>query len=156
MAAADNSIGVSSYLNRYSRGVDASHRVLLPFEWRPKGAPTRFTILLWPIHSPQYLLALTPGGWEDFCQQLRALPQSQQDRADLERLLSLHAFFCSMDRFGRLPLPEQAISRVGIEDKAELIGRTNKFEIWNPDRLATALNKPDVKRLAETLEQINV
>jgi division/cell wall cluster transcriptional repressor MraZ len=156
MAAADISIGASSYLNRYSRGVDPSHRLLLPIEWRTKGAPARFTVLLWPIQSPQFLLALPPAGWEDFCLQLRAIPQSQQDRADLERLLSLHAFFCALDRFGRLPLPEQAINKAAINDKAELIGRTNKFEIWNPARLSTALNKPDVKRLAETLEQINV
>jgi division/cell wall cluster transcriptional repressor MraZ len=136
--------------------VDISHRVLLPFEWRPKGAPSSFTVLLWPIQAPQFLLVLTPGGWEDFCQQLRAIPQSQQDRADLERLISLRAFFCSLDRFGRLPLPEQAVKEVGLEDKVELIGRTNKFEIWNPAKLSAALNKPDIKRLAETLEQINV
>ena len=40
----------------------------------------------------------------------------------------------TLDKVGRLCLPENLTATAGISDKAQLLGRIDKFELWNPDK----------------------
>lgn len=145
-----------SYLGEHLRVVDPSHRLLLPVEWRPAGAPTEFTLLLWPVDVPEYLVVLPEARWEQFLEKLENMPLSDEESAEMERLIGLRAFACSMDQVGRLPLPEAATKALDIRDSAQLIGRITKFEISNPAKVTALLQSPDTKRLAQTLKQIRL
>jgi division/cell wall cluster transcriptional repressor MraZ len=143
MATPAQGSNVPTYIGEHPRVVDASHRLLLPIEWRPKGAPTHFYVLRWPIASPECLLVLPPDRWAMFLKKFEELALSPDDSAEAERQLGANMFACTLDQFGRLPLPEPAASGVGITNAAILIGRLQKFEIWNPERRQKTLDQPD-------------
>lgn len=148
---------MNAFLGHYpDRVIDPSRRLLLPIEWRTKGAPTEFTLLLWPLDVPEYVLAIPRERWTAYWNKLEELPLSDDESAELERLVSLRAFPSSLDKVGRLAIPEAATKAVNIENTAHMIGRVTKFEICRSEKVSALLDSPDTKRLSQTLKQIRI
>jgi division/cell wall cluster transcriptional repressor MraZ len=146
---------VAPYLGQHLRGVD-NCRVILPVEWRPGGGRTDFMVMLWPVTTPEYLLVLPPSRWEVLQKNLEGLSLTDDQAATVERLIGANTSVRSMDSYGRLPLPEDAARKLGIETEAMLVGRMNKFEIWGPTRYAATLAKPDAQQIADALKSIKI
>ncbi len=142
------------YLGQHLRGVDHG-RVILPSEWRSDGSAD-FMVLVWPITSPEYLLVLPPGRWEVLQKNLEELSLTDEQAATVERLIGASTSMRSLDRYGRLPLPEDAAKKLGIGSEAMLIGRMNKFEVWSPSRYAAILANPDAHKLADALKSLKI
>jgi MraZ protein len=147
--------GVMAYLGQHLRGVDHG-RIILPAEWRPKGAPAQFMILVWPVTAPEYLLVLPPSRWEVMRRNLEELSLADQQAALVERLIGSSTCMRALDNYGRLPLPEEASRKLGIESEAILVGRMNKFEVWSPARFAATLANPDTRQIAEAIRSIKI
>jgi MraZ protein len=56
----------------------------------------------------------------------------------LSRSLGENAASVTLDKGGRICLPEQMAKTVGIEREAVLVGLVDSFEIWAPQRHAQA------------------
>jgi MraZ protein len=157
--AKNSAVAVSNgpvpYLGQHLRGVDHG-RVILPVDWRPAHSPKDFTVLVWPVTTREYLLVLPPSRWEVIQKNLEDLSLTDDQAAVVERLISSSTFMRSLDNYGRLPLPEEATKSLGIESEAMLVGRLNKFEVWNPSRFATKLANPDVQLIATALKAIKI
>ncbi len=109
----------------------------------------QFTIILWPIAVEDYLLVLPPERWNVLLENLKKLSLSNEKAAALERVIGSTSDRLNLDDAGRLRIPEKFASTVGIEKEAALVGRIDKFEIWNPARCAVA--RPSDKKLAAGL-----
>jgi MraZ protein len=145
-----------SYLGQHLRGVDRGRRIILPPEWRSEGASTKLVVVKWPLVLPEYLLVLTDARWETLRQSLAGLPLSDDHAPLLERLISSRTSNRQIDSYGRLPLPEDPEKQLGIETEAILLGRIDKFEIWNPERLTKTLAKLDAQAVADALKAIKI
>lgn len=152
-AAANN--GTIPYLGRHLRGVDHG-RVILPVDWRPKHSAKEFMVLVWPVTTREYLLVLPPSRWEVILKNLEGLSLTDDQAAQVERLISSSTSMRSVDSYGRLPLPEEAATSLGIESEAMLVGRFNKFEVWNPTRYAATLANPDAQLIANALKSLKI
>jgi MraZ protein len=148
-------IGALPYLGQHLRGVDHG-RIILPTEWRMPGSSRDFMVTVWPLTTPEYLLVLPPSRWEVIQRNLESLSLTDDQAAIVERLISSNTFKRSIDSYGRLPLPEEPAKRLGIEGEAMLVGRMNKFEVWNPSRFAAVLANPDTQRIAEAIKSIKI
>ena len=116
---------------------------MLPSEWRALGE-TRFLLVVWPLVGPaEYLRALPPGSAAKLHAKLEDLPLSDPQGTVLARAVASRSYEISLDRFGRLPIPEPAARAVGIQDKVSLVGEFTRFELWNPDRYAEAMARPE-------------
>jgi MraZ protein len=138
-----------SYFGEHSRGVDQSRRVLLPSEWRLKGSPVSFMILLWPMRGPDRLLVLPPKRWNLMLQNIGTASLTDESAAVVQRFISAHCRPRSLDPYGRLPLPDEASEAAGIVGEAVLVGLFDRFEIWSPERYAS------VKESAETQQVLS-
>jgi MraZ protein len=147
--------GNMPYLGQHLRGVDHG-RIILPTEWRTPGSPREFMVTVWPVMAREYLLVLPPSRWEVIQRNLEGLSLTDEQAATVERLISSSTFKRSLDSYGRLPLPEEPARMLGIEDEAMLVGRMNKFEVWNPARFAAVLANPDTQRIAEAIKSIKI
>lgn len=128
---------LAPYTGRYRFGVDRSHRLSLPARWRQDGMPTDFVVMLWPVGVDRHLLALPMNRWEEV---LRAVI-SQRSLFDEKfnagiRALGSNVGYVSVDKVGRMALPEQLVRSAGIKEEVEIFGLIDRFEIWNPDRYA--------------------
>jgi MraZ protein len=151
--AEDN--GTVPYLGQHLRGVDRG-RVILPVEWRGEDAPKDFKVIVWPVTTRDYLLVLPPARWEMIQRNLEGLSLADEQAAMVERLISSSTSLGSVDRYGRLGLPEEAAKKLGIEKEAMLVGRLNKFEVWSPSRFAEALARPTDQLIADALKSIKL
>ena len=132
------------YNSHYRHGVDEKRRVQIPAKWRPAEAEV-LTLVLWPKGTmPEAcLLVLPPKEWQDLVQKLKAMPFADPKAEALRRLLGRKSDRVTLDKGGRICLPEGMAKAAAIEKEAVLVGLLDRFEIWNPERYETASTVDD-------------
>lgn len=128
---------------------------MLPAKWRPRDPNTKFTILPWPIGVEDRLLVLPPERWREMLQKLKARSLSDPRVEALEQEIAENAMQVTPDKVGRICLTEEHTRTVKITDEAELVGRLDKFEIWEPG-VREAIRKQNKKLAAEVLKEIDL
>ncbi|MFQ5693641.1 MAG: division/cell wall cluster transcriptional repressor MraZ, partial [Nitrospinota bacterium] len=79
--------------------------------------------------------------WQEVERKVRELPTGQRDVRTFIRLFYANAADCSVDRQGRILIPENLRKGAGLEKEVVMVGAGPKFEIWSRerwDRLADA------------------
>jgi MraZ protein len=133
------------YNSLYRHGVDEKRRVQIPAKWRPTVEGFEFTLLLWPNSQTResYILVLPPEPLHDLIQKLKAMPYSDAKADSLRRLLGKNSDQATVDKAGRMCLPEKMANGAGIDREAVLIGSWDRFEIWSPERYEAASRVDD-------------
>jgi len=80
------------------------------------------------------MLVLPPREWEALVQKLKAMPYSDPSAEALRRLLGRKSDRVTLDKGGRICLPEAMAKSAAIDKEAMLVGLVDRFEIWNPER----------------------
>jgi len=120
------------YSGSSRHAIDGSNRIMLPSDWRDEGTPMSFFVL---VSGPnEFLKVCPPPVFDEFLADLKNDTADKSSIPEYERELSDGVRRVSLDRFGRLPLPADFLTRVGIKGQGELVGRFSKFEIWAPDK----------------------
>lgn len=127
------------YNSFYRHGVDEKRRVQIPAKWRP-AEPEVLTLILWPKGTmPEAcLLVLPPREWEILVQKLKAMPYADPKTEALRRLLGKKSDRVTLDKGGRICLPEAMAKAAATDKEAMLVGLVDRFEIWNPERYEAA------------------
>jgi len=127
------------YNSLYRHGVDEKRRVQIPAKWRP-AEPEILTLVLWPKGAmPEAcLLVLPPKEWEALVQKLKTMPFADSKAEALRRLLGKKSDRVTLDKGGRICLPESMARSAHIGKEAVLVGLLDRFEIWDPERYETA------------------
>jgi MraZ protein len=125
-----------TYFNAcYRHGVDEKRRVQIPAKWRPETDGTELTVILWPKHQAGVCLrVLPPSEMAKMKASIDALPNSDANKGVLKRFIGSKSVQVTLDKAGRICLPEEMASAAGIKDEALLVGVLDRFEIWNPAR----------------------
>ena len=142
------------YNSTYRHGVDEKRRVQIPAKWRPE-TPEVLTLVLWPkgTMTEACLLVLPPREWEALVQKLKAMPYSDPSAEALRRLLGRKSDRVTLDKGGRICLPEAMAKAAAIDQEAMLVGLVDRFEIWNPERHLAA-SAVDDQLLSEAFKLI--
>jgi MraZ protein len=123
------------YNSRFLHGVDEKRRVQIPAKWRPDESGTELTLLLWPQHQAGTCLrVLPPAQMAKMKSDIDALPNDNPKKGVLKRFLGSESVQVTLDKAGRICLPEGMARAAGIKDEAVLVGLLDRFEIWNPAR----------------------
>jgi division/cell wall cluster transcriptional repressor MraZ len=128
---------------------------MLPAKWRPRDPNTKFTVLPWPIGAEDRLLVLPPERWREMLQKLKTRSLSDPRIEALEQEIAENAAQVTPDKVGRICITEEHARVVKITDEAELVGRLDKFEIWEPTARA-AIRAQNKKLAAEVLKEIDL
>lgn len=124
------------YNSLYYHGVDDKRRVQVPAKWRVEGQDNKFTIVLWKKgpEDEACLLVMPPPIIKGLVDKLSAMPFSDPKAESLRRLLGSFSDQVSLDKGGRICIPENMAKAAGIEAEAVLVGMFDRFQIWNPKR----------------------
>jgi MraZ protein len=128
------------YNSIYRHGVDDKRRLQIPAKWRPPQENFQLTLILWPGSEGKgrYILVLPPEPMRALVEKLKSMPYSDAKADSLRRLLGKNSDQATIDKAGRICLPEMMAAGAGIEREAVLIGSWDRFEIWNPARYEAA------------------
>ncbi len=124
------------YSSIYRHGVDDKRRLQIPAKWRPAQSDVQLTLLLWPRGSMQEacLLVLPPDEWRALVEKVKNMSFADPKTETLRRLLGTKSDRVTLDKGGRICLPEVMAKGAAIEKEAVLVGLVDRFQIWNPER----------------------
>jgi MraZ protein len=126
------------YNSCYRHGVDEKRRVQIPAKWRPEEEGVELTMILWPKHQAgNCLRVLPPLEMAQLMADIDAMPNGDPNKVVLKRFIGSESVQVSLDKAGRICLPDEMAKAAGIKDEAMLVGLLDRFEIWNPTRYET-------------------
>jgi MraZ protein len=119
--------------------VDEKRRIQIPAKWRPEVDGTELTVIVWPKHQAGACLkVLPPEEMAQLMADLDAMPNDNPQKVVLKRFIGSESVQLTLDRAGRICLPDEIARAADIKDEALLVGLLDKFEIWNPARYENA------------------
>jgi MraZ protein len=123
------------YNSTFKHGVDEKRRLQIPAKWRPEEEGVELTILVWPKHQAGTCLrVLPPEKMAKLAADIDAMPNSDPGKVILKRFVGSKSVQVTLDKAGRICLPDEMAVAAGIKDEAVLVGMIDRFEIWNPAR----------------------
>jgi MraZ protein len=126
------------YNSCYRHGVDEKRRVQIPAKWRPEEDGVELTMILWPKHQAgNCLRVLPPLEMAQLMADIDAMPNGDPNKVVLKRFIGSESVQVSLDKAGRICLPDEMAKAAGIKDEVMLVGLLDRFEIWNPTRYET-------------------
>jgi len=143
------------YNSRFRHGVDEKRRIQIPAKWRPQKADLELTLILWPREGVgSCVRVLPPTQMAKLMQSIDAMPNSDPKKVVLKRIIGSGSAQATVDKAGRICLPDEMAREAGLKHEAMLVGLLDRFEIWNPERYekvqaADAALAPDAFRLME-------
>ena len=63
-----------------------------------------------------------------------AMPNSDSNKVVLKRFIGSESVQVTLDKAGRICLPEKMARDAGLGGDAVLVGLLDRFEIWSPER----------------------
>ena len=128
-------IETTYYNSSYRHGVDGARRLQIPAKWRPSEASVEFTLILWPKSKEgPCLRVLPPQEMAELMRDIDVMPNSDPNKVVLKRFIGSESIQVTLDKAGRICLPDAMAKAAGIDGEAVLVGLLDRFEIWNPDR----------------------
>ena len=123
------------YNSVYRHGVDEKRRIQIPAKWRPSRGSVEFTLMLWPkFQEGPCLRVLPPEPMAELMRAIDAMSNGDPNKVVLKRFIGSESVQVTVDKGGRICLPEGMARAAGIQDEAVLVGLLDRFEIWNPER----------------------
>jgi MraZ protein len=123
------------YNSCYQHGVDEKRRVQIPAKWRPADAGTELTMMVWPKHhAGTCLRVLPPAQMAQLMADIDARPKGDEKKIYLKRFIGSESVQVTLDKAGRICLPDEMARKAEIKDEVVLVGLLDRFEIWNPAR----------------------
>lgn len=123
------------YNSCYRHGVDEKRRVQIPAKWRPERDGVELTMILWPKHQAGTCLrVLPPLEMAQLMADIDAMPNGDPNKVVLKRFIGSESVQVTLDKAGRICVPEELARGASIKDEAVLVGLLDRFEIWNPAR----------------------
>ena len=131
-----NETGSATYYNSlYRHGVDEKRRVQVPAKWRPSKPGIEFTLVLWPkAKEGACVRVLPPKEMDELVRDIDAMPNSDPSKVVLKRIIGTESVQVTVDKGGRICLPEEMVKGADIKEQAVLVGLLDRFEIWSPGR----------------------
>ena len=129
----DSVANAVTFSSVFEHGVDEKRRVQIPAKWRPRDPETELTVMLWGKNDAVCLRVLPPAQFQKLRDKIEAMPGSKEKVSRL-RNLGANSEQVTVDKVGRICVPDRMAKAAGIADKATLVGLFEKFEIWNPQR----------------------
>jgi MraZ protein len=123
------------YNSLYRHGVDEKRRIQIPAKWRPPKPGTELTLILWPkAKEGPCLRVLPPQQMAKLVRDVDAMPNSDSNKVVLKRFIGSESVQVTLDKAGRICLPEKMATDAGISGEAMLVGLLDRFEIWSSER----------------------
>jgi MraZ protein len=123
------------YNSRFQHGVDEKRRVQIPAKWLPQKAGVELTLVLWPNEKAGACVrVLPPMQMAKLMHSIDEMPNSDPRKVVLKRIIGSGSAQASVDKTGRICLPDDMVREAGLKSEAMLVGLLDRFEIWNPER----------------------
>jgi MraZ protein len=122
------------YSSVYNHGVDEKRRVQIPSKWRVSGQDQEFIMVVTPngFTKDACLTVYSPKLVQQMIAKMAERPFNDPEANAMRRFMGERTDSATVDRAGRICLPESMAEAIGLEKEAVLVGMMDRFQIWSP------------------------
>lgn len=117
-------------IGRFYHALEQKRRLSIPKVLRQHLSP--IVVLTAGLEGCLYLYPQTV--WQKLISATAALPQTQKKSRDWLRYLTHNANFLTIDKLGRILIPEDLFLRAKLSQNVVIVGTYNRLEIWDRDQ----------------------
>ncbi len=144
---------LESFTGEFRHTIDAKGRLIVPARVREELKDNEVLLTVWP----EGCISLWTGdGWERLKDQLldqrRSVPAA---RAAVRQIFS-QAFKDSVDRQGRITVPQHLREHAGITRDVVIAGVGDHAEIWSPDRYGAIQRQAEEHGLEAVFAELDI
>lgn len=114
-------------IGQYEHTIDSKKRLALPAKFR--GELGEKVIITRGIDN--CLIVYTEEEWKETSDKLSKLPSSQSEARSFARIMLAGAMESSLDKLGRILIPDYLKKYAGLEKNVVICGLSNRLEIWD-------------------------
>lgn len=118
------------FIGEYQHSLDEKGRLAIPVKFRS-------ALLKGAIVTKGFdtcLFMYTKDGWKSWAEKISKLPPSQANSRAFQRFQLGSAMDVSIDKQGRIIIPEYLRQYAGLSKKAVIVGLYGRLEIWDEDK----------------------
>ena len=117
------------FVGKYQNSIDSKSRLIIPAKFREElGGCCVIAQSL-----DKCLTISTEAEWENFLQELKALPRSNAEARMIRRYFNQSAAKCDVDKQGRVTIPQELKDYAGITKELVTIGNIDNIEVWSKE-----------------------
>jgi MraZ protein len=142
------------FIGEYKHTIDDKGRLAIPVKFR--GDLAKGAVVTRGLDSTLFLFPLEE--WDKLASKLSSLPLGQSNSRAFSRLMLAGAMDVSLDKQGRLVLPEYLRDYASLKKQVVVAGLFNRLEIWDEEiwqKYKTAMEE-EVGDIAEKLGELGV
>lgn len=142
------------FLGEYEHSLDDKGRLAVPARFREILGERVFITR----GFDRCLMGFTHEKWEQLAQQVSELAIGQTQARNLRRLLFASAAETTLDRQGRILVPQTLREYAGLAEQVVIAGLNTYFEIWSGNRWNAVMEEIDEQgsELAEQLAALGI
>jgi len=117
-------------IGQYEHTIDSKKRLALPAKFRVELGEK--VVITRGIDS--CLVIYTENEWRQTSDKLSKLPVSQMEARSFARIMLAGAMEVSLDKLGRILIPDYLKKYAGLEKNVVICGLTNRLEVWDDQK----------------------
>ncbi len=121
------------FTGHYKNSLDSKGRVSIPSNFRQTLINEGFESLILTNHFDGCLYAYTPVSWQSILDTVASIPQSNRVVKAYQRVVISSAVECSLDRHGRILVPQYLRDSAKIQKDVLFAGVGTRIEIWSKE-----------------------
>ena len=152
--AGDKSIIINMFIGEYQHSIDIKKRLSLPAKFRKELG--RNVIVTRGFDS--CLVIYTEKKWKGAMEELRKLSTSKAENRKLNRTILGGAIEVSLDKLGRILIPDYLKNYASLKKNVTICGLSNKLEVWDSEKWESYRKKAelDIDKVAEGLPELGI
>ena len=129
------------YAGTFQHAMDAKNRVTIPSRWRRAGAESEEFFAI-ADEDGEFLMVMPPEILQGMAAKVDADPRvTVSERKVFMRYFYSRAQHLVVDKAGRILIPEEQCSQLGLRGEVVLAGRHSRFDVWKPERWKRAFDE---------------
>jgi transcriptional regulator MraZ len=142
------------FIGEYQHSIDIKKRLSLPAKFR-KELGSRVIVTR---GFENCLVIYTKQRWEKVMEQLENLSTGRAETRKFTRAVLGGAVEVSLDKLGRVLLPDYLKEYAGLKKDVIICGLSNKLEVWDSEKWETYRKKAelDIDKVAENLPELGI
>lgn len=142
------------FIGEYSHNLDDKGRLAVPKKFR--AALSHGAVITRGLDSCLFLF--TREEWEKLAEKLAALPFAQANTRAFARLMLAGAMDASLDKQGRIIVPDYLRQYAGIKKSLVVAGLYNRLELWDEKKWQEYKTKTEAEsnEIAEQMSSLGV
>jgi MraZ protein len=145
------------FRGRVETTIDSKGRVVFPVKFR-EVLMNRYDDRLIITNFDKCLIVVPYQEWIGIEERMNSLPMLKKEVNALIRYFISGAEECSIDKQGRILIPQQLREYAKLEKKIVLAGVLNRVEIWDKERWVEVIKKSeeDFDNISEVISQLGL